>query len=137
MLKWLHFSDVHVSASSEWDADHVRKALVADLRDLFARDASQKPDFIFFTGDATFSGRREQFDVAQKFFDDVRAVCGVVPERFFIVPGNHDCNRKKFTPGTIAHINHLAAQRDRSEEHTSELQSRGLISYAVFCLKKK
>src|ERR1043165_4268460 len=28
-------------------------------------------------------------------------------------------------------------QRRRSEEHTSELQSRGLISYAVFCLKKK
>src|SRR5213594_4475951 len=25
----------------------------------------------------------------------------------------------------------------RSEEHTSELQSRTLISYAVFCLKKK
>ena len=25
----------------------------------------------------------------------------------------------------------------RSEEHTSELQSRYLISYAVFCLKKK
>src|ERR1043165_10238510 len=24
----------------------------------------------------------------------------------------------------------------RSEEHTSELQSRGLISHAVFCLKK-
>src|SRR5213596_4414218 len=24
-----------------------------------------------------------------------------------------------------------------SEEHTSELQSHGLISYAVFCLKKK
>src|ERR1043165_10257670 len=28
-------------------------------------------------------------------------------------------------------------RRCRSEEHTSELQSRGLISYAVFCLKKK
>src|ERR1043165_10021305 len=27
--------------------------------------------------------------------------------------------------------------RQRSEEHTSELQSRGLISYAAFCLKKK
>ena len=25
----------------------------------------------------------------------------------------------------------------RSEEHTSELQSLGMISYAVFCLKKK
>src|SRR5213596_2388996 len=27
--------------------------------------------------------------------------------------------------------------RSRSEEPTSELQSHGLISYAVFCLKKK
>src|SRR3546814_5702452 len=30
-----------------------------------------------------------------------------------------------------------AAQRLRSEEHTSELQSLMRISYAVFCLKKK
>src|SRR5213075_3572141 len=31
-----------------------------------------------------------------------------------------------------------AGHRDgRSEEHTSELQSRLVISYAVFCLKKK
>src|SRR5213082_4060961 len=28
-------------------------------------------------------------------------------------------------------------QRQRSEEHTSELQSPDTISYAVFCLKKK
>src|SRR5213596_2503846 len=28
-------------------------------------------------------------------------------------------------------------REERSEEHTSELQSHGLISYAVFCLKKK
>src|SRR3546814_8947066 len=29
------------------------------------------------------------------------------------------------------------ARHDRSEEHTSELQSLMRISYAVFCLKKK
>ena len=29
------------------------------------------------------------------------------------------------------------AAEQRSEEHTSELQSRLAISYAVFCLKKK
>src|SRR5213592_5182672 len=29
------------------------------------------------------------------------------------------------------------SSRPRSEEHTSELQSRYVISYAVFCLKKK
>src|SRR3546814_4536541 len=31
----------------------------------------------------------------------------------------------------------LEFQRERSEEHTSELQSLMRISYAVFCLKKK
>src|SRR3546814_10328328 len=31
----------------------------------------------------------------------------------------------------------LRVRRDRSEEHTSELQSLMRISYAVFCLKKK
>src|SRR3546814_1934312 len=32
---------------------------------------------------------------------------------------------------------HVFARTDRSEEHTSELQSLLRISYAVFCLKKK
>src|ERR1051326_3950455 len=31
----------------------------------------------------------------------------------------------------------LVATAQRSEEHTSELQSHSFISYAVFCLKKK
>src|SRR3546814_2187626 len=31
----------------------------------------------------------------------------------------------------------VSAPADRSEEHTSELQSLMRISYAVFCLKKK
>src|SRR3546814_9723195 len=31
----------------------------------------------------------------------------------------------------------VLAHKDRSEEHTSELQSLMRISYAVFCLKKK
>src|SRR5881392_4491398 len=32
---------------------------------------------------------------------------------------------------------HMDDVDDRSEEHTSELQSLCVISYAVFCLKKK
>src|SRR3546814_2161261 len=32
---------------------------------------------------------------------------------------------------------HFALLREKSEEHTSELQSLMRISYAVFCLKKK
>src|SRR3546814_1818791 len=35
----------------------------------------------------------------------------------------------------LQHVVALVAQRPRSEEHTSELQSLMRISYAVFCLK--
>src|SRR3546814_5430400 len=49
-------------------------------------------------------------------------------------PGDHPLDRR---PG--AHHPHPGAhdRDDRSEEHTSELQSLMRISYAVFCLKKK
>src|SRR3546814_5537950 len=50
----------------------------------------------------------------------------VVVERMLLLEGQ--CDRK--VPG-------LAAGAERSEEHTSELQSLMRISYAVFCLKKK
>src|SRR3546814_5898426 len=39
--------------------------------------------------------------------------------------------------GRPARLDIEAASLDRSEEHTSELQSLMRISYAVFCLKKK
>src|SRR3546814_2336758 len=37
----------------------------------------------------------------------------------------------------IEDVHYLEARQDRSEEHTSELQSLMRHSYAVFCLKKK
>src|SRR3546814_6974525 len=40
-------------------------------------------------------------------------------------------------PDDFVGAHHLGALDDRSEEHTSELQSLMRISYAVFCLKKQ
>src|SRR3546814_9821187 len=40
-------------------------------------------------------------------------------------------------PGPILIATHDQTGPERSEEHTSELQSLMRISYAVFCLKKK
>src|SRR3546814_4100748 len=40
-------------------------------------------------------------------------------------------------PYTEAAIRHTKAIEERSEEHTSELQSQMRISYAVFCLNNK
>src|SRR5213596_4421331 len=45
------------------------------------------------------------------------------------------CSTRQWTPS--APPDPQPQTLSRSEEHTSELQSHGLISYAVFCLKKK
>src|SRR3546814_5425393 len=51
--------------------------------------------------------------------------------------GKHYAIDPAATDGTEDAIGVLANAIDRSEEHTSELQSLMRISYAVFCLKKK
>src|SRR3546814_8149934 len=54
-----------------------------------------------------------------------------------IAVAHHDV--EAVTVGARRHIGatHVGLGRERSEEHTSELQSLMRISYAVFCLKKK
>src|SRR3546814_10199042 len=79
--------------------------------------------------------------------------CPLTEDALAQVPDRHDEKQGERrqphhkTPGAERpqHINALPGQphherkrtRDRSEEHTSELQSLMRISYAVFCLKKK
>ena len=50
---------------------------------------------------------------------------------------NEEKRELNITLGNINISAHFKSQQLRSEEHTSELQSRGLISYAVFFLTKK
>ena len=52
-----------------------------------------------------------------------------------VAPGQLHPNTWRLIVAFIARCQELG--RDRSEEHTSELQSPLIISYAVFCLKKK
>src|SRR3546814_2467429 len=53
------------------------------------------------------------------------------------VAGLAACPHLRQQEGRARHAFHAAGDHDRSEEHTSELQSLMRISYAVFCLKKK
>src|SRR3546814_4461504 len=47
------------------------------------------------------------------------------------------CRIKAYDPEGMEEAARLLNDVERSEEHTSELQSLMRISYAVFCLKKK
>ena len=51
--------------------------------------------------------------------------------------GTNNPTAKLNVDGSVKLENLAAGTNERSEEHTSELQSHSEISYAVFCLKKK
>src|SRR3546814_18457938 len=54
------------------------------------------------------------------------------------IAGLHDAPRSGKPPKYGVELrDRILAQLERSEEHTSELQSLMRISYAVFCLKQK
>src|SRR3546814_8581804 len=63
---------------------------------------------------------------------DLRFVCRDVRVK---VESSQSLFTSKYEQGEAIRI--PVAHHDRSEEHTSELQSLMRISYAVFCLKKK
>src|SRR3546814_4907990 len=65
-------------------------------------------------------------------FDDRRGRAGARHSQFQMRSAVHDQCLAGHQIGAFS-----AEKQDRSEEHTSELQSLMRISYAVFCLKKK
>ena len=48
-----------------------------------------------------------------------------------------EATEHRHDPEVLVQMLHSYDRAERSEEHTSELQSHWYISYAVFCLKKK
>src|SRR3546814_9321693 len=65
------------------------------------------------------------------------------PQREHRRKAGDECTRRGAEGGSVAEVVELqrhaefVATQQRSEEHTSELQSLMRTSYAVFCLKKK
>lgn len=94
-LSWLHLSDWHQKGSN-FDRDVVRDALIEDIALRTKIDPKLKNiDFIIFSGDIAFSGKKEEYDTAlNELLNPILETCGLNPKRVFIVPGNHDMDRE-------------------------------------------
>lgn len=91
ILRWLHLSDFHVRASVPWAQDVVLKSLVDDIRDRYC--AHPSVDLLFITGDVAFSGKSEEYRIADEFIRSLQAALSIPADRLFIVAGNHDIDR--------------------------------------------
>src|SRR3546814_7074685 len=77
------------------------------------------------------------FPVCQGTLDNIIGI-GRAKDMITDLIQNRTLNQNKLRPPIIVHETvRILDLIERSEEHTSELQSLMRISYAVFCLKKK
>ena len=93
-LTWLHVSDLHFGhgdAHYRFDQSGVTSAIIRNAESMAKRIGP--PDLIFVTGDIAFSGQAAQYALAKEWLGRLRSIVGGNP-RLFLVPGNHDVDRK-------------------------------------------
>ena len=101
-VTWLHISDFHFKDGDPYDRDVVLRALVKAVAHY--RTQGWQPDLIFATGDIAQSGKDSEYRLATAFFNALLEAAGLGRERLFVVPGNHDVDRKagKFLARTLS-----------------------------------
>ena len=127
-LTWLHISDIHFHPGTAWRDNSARKSLLSYLETMFRRNEAPRPDLIFCTGDIAFGHASaapiaEQYDSARSFFEQLRTICGdeetpVPIERLFVVPGNHDVNRRDIN--ALAQRT-LSSYAEQASQHAAEI----------------
>ncbi|HEV7669189.1 MAG TPA: metallophosphoesterase [Thermoanaerobaculia bacterium] len=91
-LTWLHLSDFHFKATDSYDQQEVSRALVDSVTRYY--QWRRRPDIIFATGDIANSGQPSEYERATEFFDALLKAAGLDRKRLFVIPGNHDVDRR-------------------------------------------
>lgn len=92
-LQWLHISDLHFKGDDKYDREVILTALLESLPQLAERGC--RPDYIFVTGDIANWGLAKEYAAASVFFDELLRVTKLSKAELFVVPGNHDVDRKQ------------------------------------------
>lgn len=122
-LTWLHLSDIHFHPALNWRDAHSHETLLKYLEQCFSEDPSLRPDLIFCTGDIAFGETHkaplaEQYNDAISFFEKLLIVCekngtALPKNRLFVVPGNHDVNRKSINSDAQESLYKKTEQSDK------------------------
>jgi predicted MPP superfamily phosphohydrolase len=100
-ITWLHLSDIHFKEGQNYDSEIVLKSLLKAIPKCVEED-NLHLDFAVLTGDLAFSGKTTEYALVRRFLDELLAATGLTKEQLFVVPGNHDVDRKLVTTGATA-----------------------------------
>lgn len=133
-ISWLHLSDLHVGRE-RYNETVVLEGLLKDIESQI-KGNDLALDFIFITGDLTFSGQAEEFELARTWIDRLALAAGVTKDDIILVPGNHDICRSSIlsvAKNSLQHLNSRESVADIiSNEAEREIYARSLMNYNQF-----
>lgn len=90
MLRILLLSDIHFIAMADEMDDYYdeRTLFLQDLKD--CHKAKGDFDHVFVCGDIAWHGKKDEYDKALTFFNQISSIINCPIEQFYVVPGNHD-----------------------------------------------
>ncbi len=115
----LHISDIHFKSpeclSPDTDPDlPIRTRMMRDLREQIS--TLGPVGAILIGGDIAFKAAKEEYDTARQWIRQLEAISGCQKSRIFVVPGNHDVDRKMIRDSEpIQNVQHAIASTAKSQ----------------------
>ena len=133
-ISWLHLSDLHIGKDS-FNETVVLDSLLDDVKKTIKEKAIHL-DFIFITGDISFSGQKDQYNTAKQFINRLSKITGVEKNSIITVPGNHDVDRSSI-PDLCKDAATRLTDRNKVTKYISDNNIRGqylssLSNYMAF-----
>ena len=118
--------------------DDVKESLIEDVGEAVKDLEAGRASGIIVTGDIAFGGRQSEYAQAAAWLDRVADAAGCDRTSIQVVPGNHDIDRSKITPGTEMMLNRIAEEGETAldefleEEADREMLFRRFSAYRPF-----
>ena len=112
-VRFVHLSDIHFNknaATFGFDPDRELRRSV--LRDIAERTREFGPaNAVLVSGDIAYAGKREEFEDAARWLDEVCDAAGCGREAVLMCPGNHDVDRAVIERNQLIQDGHEAIRR--------------------------
>jgi DNA repair exonuclease SbcCD nuclease subunit len=116
-MKILHLSDMHFK-DTDVSQDIVLSSLKSKLKEIVKTEDC--PNLILITGDIAFSGKKEEYEKASSFINEILALCKLGRDEVLVIPGNHDVDRAKIGKGHISWWYQFKNEGELSDNLNSE-----------------
>lgn len=117
-LLFLHLSDIHFlslkNGQLEYDSE-VRNELFLDATKDIKQHFAHAVNGILITGDIAYHGLQEEYEVATNWLNSLCEGLGCPSENVWVVPGNHDVNRRITRESKIITSIHKEIQSSASQ----------------------